>query len=680
MVADPKRVYWASKSGLDLAADADRRVERYYNGLERSAMYQRWSRAYRVYYGLAGQEDPFDISKAGQAGDRGQLTSIKINHAGSLARQTIALISQTVPDFEPIPTSNSDFASLEQVDFTRRVLRYFMDTRGVGQHLYDTAQTAAIFGMGLMVPEWDPLAGAKLKEPVALPGGKGVRTKTGDLIFNVFGPLDMVFNRFRHDQNHAWFITRRFVNRFDLAARYPSYQSTIIDFRPSRRLLAVPTNSLDSEREERDSETENDEIPLYTLFHKRTDALPDGKYAQFLGPDILLFEGNLQYEHVPAIVVSPNKILRTAYGESSLHHVMGMQDTFDNVASSIATNNVAAGTQIIAVPAETDYTIDNILEGLAVIRFNAGPEGKAVPIALNLTAPNAEGLRYLDLIRREMETITGVSATMRGAPQPNVQSGSFGALLAQQALTYQNAFQYSFQTAVGLTGDLIISILKRYADQGILIEIVGRDRSYEVRDVKSESFSAIHRVTVKSGNPAARTPEFNQAMAEKLLERGLIKSPKDFITMVRTGDLDTLVDQQEAELMTIRQENEQLAGGKNPPVLATDDHRLHILRNKQPLDSPAARMDGKVAKAVLDHIQAHINALKEVDPSLLEALGQTPMARPQPQAPEPPGPPGAPPVPVPPPPGPVQLPAPPELPNNPTTGQRWSAQDGALPQ
>lgn len=675
------RTYWASKSGLDLAAEADRRVERFYGGLQNSFMYKRWCRAYRIYYGLAGQEDPFDISKAGQAGDRDQLTSIKINHAGSLARNSIALISQTVPEFEPIP-ANSDYETLEQVDWTKRALAYYMDTRGVGQKLYDTAQGAAIFGMSMLVPEWDPLAGEKLKQPILLPGGVGVRTKTGDLLFSVFTPLDIVFNRFRHDQDHPWFITRRFVNRFDLAARYIKAADSIIDFRSPGRFLAMPsTNTVDDEREERHDE--NDEIPLYTLFHRRSDALPDGKYAQFLDKNILLFEGNLHYDQVPAVVISPNKILRSAYGESSLHHVMGMQDTYDNVASSMATNNVAAGTQIIAVPSETDYTVETVLEGLAIIKYSAGPEGKNLPVALNLTAPNGEAREYLNLIRREMETITGVSATMRGAPQPNIQSGSFGALIAQQALTYLNAFQFSFQTGVGLTGDLIVSILRQYADQGILIEIVGKDHAYEVQDLTSDRFKNIHRVTVKSGNPASRTPEFNQAMAKELLERNLIKTPKEYITLIRTGNLDTMVDQAEAELMTVRRENEQLAQGINPPVLATDDHRLHILRNKQPLDSPAARKNQKVAEAVTAHLQEHITALKTVDPDLLSALGQTPMARPSGTPAAPPGAPAPPPArpdPVPPPPGAAEMPSPPVLPQNPLTGQQWTPQDGALPQ
>lgn len=682
--------YWASKSGLDLAEEADRRVDAYYSGLQNSVMYKRWSLGYRVFYGLAGEGDPFDISKAGIAGDAGQLTSIKVNHAGNLARHSVAIISQTVPDFEPIPT-NADFESLEQADWTKRVLAYYMDTRGVGATLYEAAEAAAIFGMSMQVPEWDPLAGADLKAPIQLPGGS-FRKKTGDLIFNVFTPLDVIHNRFRHNQDHDWFITRRFVNRYNLAARYPAQADAILDFASPNRFCAMPsTNRLETEREESRKDIWNDDVPLYTLFHRKADAMPSGKYASFLGKDIMLYEGNLPYEDVPAVIICPGKIIRSVYGESGLHHVTGMQETYDNVASSITTNNVAAGTQIICVPEETEYTIDRVLEGLAILKYKAGPEGKLLPTALNLTAPNAEGLNYLKLIRSEMETIYGVPSTMRGAPQPNVQSGSFGALISQQALTYLNAFQYSFQQGVGKCGDLIVSHLKQFADQEILVEIVGKDRAYEVQGLTKDKFSNIHRVTVKSGNPAARTPEFNQMIAEKLLDRNVIKDAKDFIQLIRTGDLDTMVDQQESELMNIRRENAQLAQGISPPAILTDDHKLHILRNKAPLDSPAGRGNDKVKAAVTAHLLEHIGLLRQTDPALLMLLGQTPLPPAPGGSPTPTGTPAAPPapggvpgaqpgpVPVPPPPGPARLPEQPNLPVNPATGHPWTPHDGALP-
>src|SRR4051812_860124 len=103
-MANSNLTYWCAQAGLDLADEAYHRVEGFYGELLSSVMYGRWAKAYRTFYGLPGDADPFDISRAGMAGQQGELVSLKSNHAGSLMRHSVALVSQTVPEFEPIPT------------------------------------------------------------------------------------------------------------------------------------------------------------------------------------------------------------------------------------------------------------------------------------------------------------------------------------------------------------------------------------------------------------------------------------------------------------------------------------------------------------------------------------------------------------------------------------------------
>ena len=76
--------------------------------------------------------------------------------------------------------------------------------------------------------------------------------------------------------------------------------------------------------------------------------------------------------------------------------------------------------------------------------------------------------------------------------------------------------------------------------------------------------------------------------------------------------------------MLIAQENELLQIGQNPPILITDDPVLHIQGHKQLLDSPEARKDPTVVRAVLSHIQGHINDSQTADPSLYAILGYPP--------------------------------------------------------
>jgi hypothetical protein len=684
--ANPLDNYWCAKSGLDLAAAAQKRVDKFYNDLPNTVMWRRWTKAYKTVYGLSGIGDPFDVSRANVTGDDGELVALKVNHAGSLNKRAVGLVSQTVPEFEPIP-ANTDSKSLEQVDFTKNLLNYYMDTKGVGGKLYDTALAASIFGIAWLSPGWDPWAGGKLK---AIDPLMPMKKRTGDLSFKVYDPLDVVLNRFRYDQDHDWYITRDWVNRYTLAARYPSLAQQIVDFRaPSRSNAATNTNAIETERA-RKSDDADELVPLWTLHHRKTEAIEEGKIAHFLSADILLYEGNQPYDQPPMIPVCPGKFLRTPHGDTSLHHILGLQDIYDNVLSSISTNVVAFGTQLVMVPDDADFDYKEVAKGLAILRYTSGPDGKSKPEGLNLTAPNEQALRFADLVRSEMETISGISATLRGAPQANVDSGAFGALIAQQALEYQGAFQYSFQQAVAGTGQAIVSILKQYASAPIVAEIAGKSKAYELRSFTRADLDQIERVIVKSGNPAARTAQFAIATADSLLAKGMIDK-REYLTLVRTGTVETAIDSAEAKAMNLRRENEFIMAGKCPPVVITDQHREHIDSHGDQIADPGAREDAKVQAAGLEHIQMHIDALRTTDPALLMLLGQTPLGPapgmspgPQGTPPAPEGPPGvegAQPGPDPAPPPPQaggQLPQQPSMPTNPMTGQEWSPADGSI--
>lgn len=690
----PTDVYWASKNGLDLSREAFSRVRRYYVDLPQTIMYRRWTKAYRTYYGLAGEEDPFDIYKAMQTGDKGQLTSVKLNHVGSLGRRSVALVSQTVPDWDIVP-AQSDSDSQEQADFGRKLLDYEMDTAGVGEKLFDTGEGAIIFGECTLSVDWDPLGGPPLQQPDPnIPS----RTRAGDLIFRIFTPLDLVIDRYRYDREHQWKIERTWANKWDLAARYPAVADEIVAFSPSEkdRFPGAITNTLEAERLRRGDLT-TDLIPMYTLKHEKTDALPQGKMAMFLSENVLLWEGPLPYERICHATIAPGKIMRTPFGDTSLHHILGLQDVIDNVFSSIASNNVALATHVVMIPKGAEWDYRELGEGLAALEVDMGPDGKHKPEVLALNHTNEVGQAFVEFAVKSAETIQGIPATLRGNPQPNIQSGAFAALVAQQALEYAGPFQYSFQQAVAKTGQFIIEILQQFADQPRVVEIAGEDHAYQVRSFTKQDLVKIHRVAVKSGNPLSRTPAFAIAVADSLLERGALGPPGDpviarrYLQLVRTGDLDTVLSGAEAASMRIRQENEALRRGQKPPVLATDQHKQHIDEHALLLSSPESLENPKIVAPTLAHIQEHIDALRQVDPALLMLLGQTPLGPMPGMSPLPTGTPPAPPdgqpghqpgpAPTPPPNnGAGKQPEQPKMPMNPMTGARASPQDGAIKQ
>lgn len=114
-------------------------------------------------------------------------------------------------------------------------------------------------------------------------------------------------------------------------------------------------------------------------------------------------------------------------------------------------------------------------------------------------------------------------------------------------------------------------------------------------------------------------------MANNLMQMGLIKSPDQYMTVMKTGNLDVMLEGPLKEVTYIKQENEWLADGKEAPVLITDNHLQHIIEHKAVLSTIEARMNPEVMRAVRIHIEEHVNAMKNADPDVLSMLGIQPL-------------------------------------------------------
>ncbi|MGJ8508402.1 hypothetical protein, partial [Glaesserella parasuis] len=87
--------------------------------------------------------------------------------------------------------------------------------------------------------------------------------------------------------------------------------------------------------------------------------------------------------------------------------------------------------------------------------------------------------------------------------------------------------------------------------------------------------------------------------------------------------------------MLIRDENEMLKKGQTPTPVLTDNHSEHILSHKEVYSDPDVRNDPTIMNAAMQHIQAHIDLMRQVPPDLAAVLSGQPL-------PPPPPPPGAP--------------------------------------
>ena len=105
----------------------------------------------------------------------------------------------------------------------------------------------------------------------------------------------------------------------------------------------------------------------------------------------------------------------------------------------------------------------------------------------------------------------------------------------------------------------------------------------------------------------------------------MLKSPQQMAEFIKTGQIDSLLEDSFKDLVLVREENEDMRSGGQPQVLMTDQHGYHIEEHRTLLSDPEARQDPALVQNVLNHIQQHIMTRKMMDPDLAAVLNQAPL-------------------------------------------------------
>jgi len=611
--------YFAAKEAKEAVAVMMAKMGAWTNNLQANGYLEKLKSSWSAYHG-AYYSDATSGHQITFGGVEGELVNLPVNHVRNLGTHILNMTTSTRPSMEARAT-NTDYKSLTQTLLANGLLEYYMREKRLERYLKTAVEYAIVMGSGYVRLSWNSTSGEMydFNEDTQSP------IYEGDVEFSNLSPFDVVVDSTKEHQNHDWINCRSWKNKHDLIAKYPEFSREIAGLKTKSQLQDQMMISIAFD--------ETDDVSIYEFFHKRSEALPDGRYILYLSPEIVLYDGPLPYRQIPVFRISPSDILGTPYGYTTLFDLLPLQDAFNSLMSTVLTNQNAFGVQNILVPRGADIVISQLSGGLNIIEANTQV---GEPKALNLTQTPAEVFKMIEVLRQEMETLSGVNSVARGQPEASLNSGAALALVQSMAIQFMSGLQASYVALIEDVGTALIQTLKDYAAVPRVAAISGvRSRTY-MKEFKGDDLQAVSRVVVDVGNPLARTTAGRVQMAEQMLQMGLIKNPNDYFTVINTGKLEVLNEGIQAELLLIKGENEKMMGAEGVPVLDIDDHRNHIIEHKAILADPDLRRDPMLVKLVLSHIQEHIDALRNGDPDLLSLLGQQPLA---PQGP----PPGAPP-------------------------------------
>lgn len=604
-----ENTYFAAREPEKTAATLLNKANVWFNQLHSNGYLDKVKEVWMAYHG-AYYSDTNGGHKIVFGGEQGELAQMAVNHLRNIASHIIIMVTTNRPAMQARAT-NTDYKSLVQTRLANELLDYYLREKRLEKYLRTAVEYAVVMASGYIKMDWNATTG----EVYDYNEDTGTPIYEGDVEFTNLSPFDVVFDTTKEGQKHDWVLCRTFKNRFDLAAKYPELEKQILNLPTKTDIYKYRFDVMINE--------ETDDIPVYEFYHRRTESMTDGRYLLFLDENVILMDSAMPYRSLPVYRISQSDILGTPFGYTDMFDLLPLQDAINSLYSTILTNQHTFGVQNILNPRGSDVNVNTLAGGLNVVDYNPAA-GK--PEALNLTATPPEVFNFVKMLEQAQETISGVSSVSRGNPEASLKSGTALAFVQGMTLQYISGLQQSYVQLIEDVGTGLINMLKDFASVPRIAMIAGKgQRAYVEKEFTGDDLSQVNRVIVDMGNPLARTTAGKIQLAQDLIQYGIIKSPEQFFTVLNTGNLNTLNEYQQNELLLIRAENEKLAEGGEVIALAVDQHVLHIKEHKGVLADPDLRLDPQLVQKVTEHLNEHINLLRETDPGLLTIIGEQPL-------------------------------------------------------
>jgi hypothetical protein len=567
-----------------------------------------------LYYG--SNEGGFEVDISTDA----STAKINVNHFKSLIQRLHSITTQAKLQYQP-RARNSDAEAQIQSDFAKGLLEYYADEKNMTSVTSQMVETGLVMLDSYVYAPWDQHQGE------AIAAGEGMQElKNGDQAFHLLSRFDVATHQTL--DKTPWYIVRIKTHKYDLAALYPdkadeiiaqSLDQTNLDYSD----LTTPFNSPSTQ-------SSDDTVYVYHLLHDRTPSLSKGRYTQICG-NVVLQDTVLPYKTLPVVHFQASQMIKTNGGDSPATMLVGVQQAINNIYSSNLSNNLHFNKQNVWSP--TAIEIEKLSEG-----FNAiiSPQ---MPQALQLTSSSPESYKLLQGLEGVAQTLSGVNSTTRGNPESSLKSGNSLALMLSISVMSADSIQKSYTRAAADLATIVVHNLQQFASEPRVAYIGGVSKKSYAKTFKNTDINSIDRISVDLGNPLIANYGGRYELLQQMMQFGSLQDPKKIIEFLRTGQIDSITEDDFKDTLLIRGENELIRKGQMPPVMVTDLHPDHINEHKQLASDPDVRNNPTIMANLTQHMMEHIQSYKTIDPDLAAILGLQPLpSQSQPPQGPPPGP------------------------------------------
>ena len=614
-----RMVYFAAvEDPKELAAGIQEKITQYRNWCKSRGLVGLWKKKLSNYYGVSLGGNTSQAVTSG--GSEGELSMIKVNDLHNLIQNQLVLVTGQRPA-GIARAINSDSSSLKDARIGTAVAEHYMASVGWEQKFVNAAETALLVDEAYTLLGWDKDDG----DPIAVDQMTGKPEMSGDLVMSVHCPWNVARDMGMEIEANTWNVVSFKGNRFDYAAKFPKFRNEILmcpdDNMGDMGLDVTPPSS--------------DAISLHLLVHDRTAALPHGRYSLMIG-DSIVMDLYMPFPDYPLRRMAAEDVIDGCMGYSPSNDIMALEEVTDGLHSIATTNAITFGGQCLVAPEGIDLNHTELAKGVRL--FKLPPDQVDKLKALDLLHTSPEIFEYIKMLTEKKSQQVGVNSVTQGNPSGALAgaSGSALALIAAQAIAFNSGTQRSYFALLSDTMTSAIGILRVYADTPRMARIVGKAKASGLKEFKwtGDDLSAVSSIVYEVTNALSQTMGGRLTMAQDLLKMpNQVISPKQYLTVATTGNLDCLTEDAELKDLLILEENEWLNEGKQFKAVITQNHSDHINSHTAQITLEMQMSDPNAVATILAHIQDHVNLWGEAsqtNPGILIATGQQPLPMPPP--------------------------------------------------
>lgn len=517
---------------------------------------------------------------------------VVINHLADFVTQWVSRLTRYRPSVAIYP-ARSQQSDKDDAKISKYVLDFIWYEQRIDQLLQEFARQLKIFGeaycwitwnpnKGDVHPDWVAAQQQNLVVPILDSQGNPVKNikgepmvmqntqRIGDIEYRIDAPWHIFDQPCRNRRDIDWSIRWELVDVEYLQAKYPDLAD---DIKPDLELNSLYTSY------RFDVPKLRNQIVVYELFHRHHEFLSKGRYIKRV-KGAVLENTDLPFEHgrIPYFYMADIEVPDQIRGMSFFQQLYPIQHQINACASLIYKALVLyAHPKMVIQDGSCD--MQNLLNESTVVSYSGG----VPPTLLTQNPVTPELFNHLNKMEETAEKLSGVFTMSRGQAPSGVRAAKALRVLEEQEdkRAYITATKYN-DVALVENARMTLSVAGTYYDNkdGRLVNIVGKDNSYQVMQFETASLSKpyifrIENTTALSQSPAARIDDIVELMQTQVTPNSLI-SREQAIQLLDMTAAEEFKDITTRAIKCAQSENDDfLAGRPVQPPTETEDLIAH---------------------------------------------------------------------------------------------------------